>query len=344
MGSGISSNFRKSRRSRATVAVVDLPQEDPSSDDPVFRPTASNFDSNPSNVTGSAEPLQQRLTEEEEGNDDVCVPSAEEQPSPDARSRGSAGLESNSDMVYSAEEREEMMMMMLLQSAHSEKQNKNRNATAEPDDENNGVEDGYDANEGAFAAETAEMFAHTAMSLEMDDRDLLFNLMYFNEGGLGAFAGDGGEVRDGNGPPVPSFGSILNSVQQEAVALYSENNTPYKLKPASEDAIAGLQRGIFSLHHIMQKQPISCKHQHDDINKKSPFGETMNVTADVSVASSWDVDVNTDRGGDRSNNVGNIDGAKHECIQQDAPSDVVTECAVCMEELEEGCDVRISAS
>eukprot|EP01038_Epipyxis_sp_PR26KG_P004276 gene4276-6056_t len=69
----------------------------------------------------------------------------------------------------------------------------------------------------------AEMFAVTAMSLGMDNDDLLFNLMYFEEGAVGT-----------------TFGSMMNNVQQETLALYSENNTPYKLKPASANAIAEL--------------------------------------------------------------------------------------------------------
>ena len=67
-----------------------------------------------------------------------------------------------------------------------------------------------------------ELFAHTAMSLGMDNDDLLFNLLYFG---------------DGNSS---NFGTVLNSAQQETIALHSENNTPYKLKPASEATIAGL--------------------------------------------------------------------------------------------------------
>ena len=76
--------------------------------------------------------------------------------------------------------------------------------------------------EGDAAA--AEMFAHTALSLGMDNDDLLFNLMYFNSG------------------DNATFGTVMNSVQSETLALHSENNTPYKLKPASITAISGLTR------------------------------------------------------------------------------------------------------
>lgn len=81
--------------------------------------------------------------------------------------------------------------------------------------------------EGDAAA--AEMFAHTALSLGMDNDDLLFNLMYFNS--------------DDNA----TFGTVMNSVQSETLALHSENNTPYKLKPASTSAISGLTRMNFGI-------------------------------------------------------------------------------------------------
>jgi hypothetical protein len=77
----------------------------------------------------------------------------------------------------------------------------------------------------------SEMFAHTALSLGMDNEDLLFNLMYFEEEGA-----------EGQGAPLSS---VMNSVQQETIALHSENNTPYKLRPASELAISGLCRQRF---------------------------------------------------------------------------------------------------
>lgn len=77
------------------------------------------------------------------------------------------------------------------------------------------------------AADAAEMFAHTALSLGMDNDELLFNLMYFEEG------------------QNASFGAVMNSVQTETLALHSENNTPYKLKPASTSAIDGLHRTTF---------------------------------------------------------------------------------------------------
>lgn len=81
--------------------------------------------------------------------------------------------------------------------------------------------------DGGTAA--AEMFSHTAMSLGMDNDDLLFNLMYFNEG------------------QNSTFGAMMDGVQSETLALHSENNTPYKLKPASTSAISGLTRMQFGV-------------------------------------------------------------------------------------------------
>lgn len=80
--------------------------------------------------------------------------------------------------------------------------------------------------ENSESAANAEMFAHTALSLGMDNDDLLFNMMYFSENG-------------------GTFGTVMNSIQQETLALHSADNTPYKLKPASESAIAQLPREVF---------------------------------------------------------------------------------------------------
>ena len=79
------------------------------------------------------------------------------------------------------------------------------------------------------SAGVTELFAHTAMSLDMNNDDLLFNLLYF---------GDGNNA---------NFGTVLNNAQQETIALHSENNTPYKLKPASDSTIAGMMIETFNL-------------------------------------------------------------------------------------------------
>jgi hypothetical protein len=87
------------------------------------------------------------------------------------------------------------------------------------------VQQEEEEDESPSARAAAELFAHTALSLGMDNEDLLLNLMYFDEG----FGG-------GNA----TFGTLLNTLQQETLALHSANNTPYKLNPANDTAIAGL--------------------------------------------------------------------------------------------------------
>ena len=94
----------------------------------------------------------------------------------------------------------------------------------------NSIEAPYSGRSGqSDGAAAAEMFAHTALSLGMDNDDLLFNLMYFDDGHAG------------------TFGSVMNNVQTETLALHSENNTPYKLKPATKHAISGLHRKILGV-------------------------------------------------------------------------------------------------
>jgi hypothetical protein len=76
----------------------------------------------------------------------------------------------------------------------------------------------------------AEVFAQTAMSLGLDGDDLLFNMMFFDDGNAG------------------TFGQLLNTMQQETLALHSEHNTPYRLHPADEEALAGLHEETFEMH------------------------------------------------------------------------------------------------
>jgi hypothetical protein len=71
--------------------------------------------------------------------------------------------------------------------------------------------------------DSAEMFQNTAMSLGMDNDELLFNLLYFG------------------GDSVGNFGTMVNNALEETVALHSENNTPYKLKPASDNELSHLE-------------------------------------------------------------------------------------------------------
>lgn len=109
----------------------------------------------------------------------------------------------------------------------------------EEDDNDESSKNSRPSNSGA-----AEIFMQTAMSLGMDNDDLLFNLMYFEE----------------MGSAPPNFSSLLNSMQTETLALHSENNTPYKLNPASESAMDGLTRGTFSpQEHDQDKECDICK-------------------------------------------------------------------------------------
>jgi len=79
----------------------------------------------------------------------------------------------------------------------------------------------------------AAMFASTSMSLDMDNDDLLFNLLYFG----------------GNEQSAQSIGHTLSNALQETVAAHSANNTPYKLKPASKGAVDGLEALTVKLNH-----------------------------------------------------------------------------------------------
>ena len=95
-----------------------------------------------------------------------------------------------------------------------------------------------------------EMFAHTAMSLDMDNDDLLFNLLYFESN-------------------ASNLGQVLNNVQEETYALHSENNTPYKLKPASEKGMASLKFENFAENdEDQEKECAICK---DDIEYGDPI-------------------------------------------------------------------------
>jgi len=80
--------------------------------------------------------------------------------------------------------------------------------------------------------ENRENWQMLTNSLEMDNEELLFNMLYFSEdAGVGVGVGAG----------MSSIGSVINSALTEAVALHSENNTPYKLKPASLHDLQSLE-------------------------------------------------------------------------------------------------------
>lgn len=101
------------------------------------------------------------------------------------------------------------------------------------------------SNHSEDMANMEEMFGHTALSLGMDNEELLFNLMYFDEG------------------QNTSFNTVMNNVQEETLALHSENNTPYKLNPASALAISGLHKEVYmpSSHSLNNKLFKDCEQQ-----------------------------------------------------------------------------------
>lgn len=102
----------------------------------------------------------------------------------------------------------------------------------------------------AATAAASDVFAQTAMSLDMDNDDLLFNLLYFQS------------LQEGGGRE--SLENMVNSVQSETVALHSENNTPYKLKPASEKSIAGLAVEEFMKNDVdLETECAICKDEID---------------------------------------------------------------------------------
>jgi hypothetical protein len=86
----------------------------------------------------------------------------------------------------------------------------------------------------------AEMFAVTAMSLGLENDDLLFNLMYF--GGSEAASALQGST-DGHGL---GLGGMVNTAMEETVALYSEHNTPYKLRPLAQDSVSELPVSVMT--------------------------------------------------------------------------------------------------
>lgn len=87
-----------------------------------------------------------------------------------------------------------------------------------------------------------EMFEHTAMSLGMDWDDFVFNVLYFGDG------------------VIPNMSAAINNAREETVALHSENNTPYKLRPASSAAINDLSsETLLNLDAILDPDCAVCK-------------------------------------------------------------------------------------
>eukprot|EP01041_Mallomonas_annulata_P002881 gene2881-5647_t len=71
--------------------------------------------------------------------------------------------------------------------------------------------------------------AYSAMSLEMDNEDLLFNLYYF-----------------GGGAAMANIQSAYSTAIEETFAAHSAANTPYKLRPAAESAMSQLSSSVLN--------------------------------------------------------------------------------------------------
>ncbi len=89
----------------------------------------------------------------------------------------------------------------------------------------------YDAADDDDVIANAELYTHLTTSLDMENEDLLFNLLYFSQ-------------KDNQ--PIGNIGTMFNSAIEETVALHSENNTPYKLKPLPDNVINDLKYEIFN--------------------------------------------------------------------------------------------------
>ena len=88
------------------------------------------------------------------------------------------------------------------------------------------------------ADDTARMFASTTMSLDMDNEDLLFNLLYFGGDTTGSSPGE---------DPTMAIGRTLSAALEETVAAHSASNTPYKLNPANNVIISKLDSKVITL-------------------------------------------------------------------------------------------------
>lgn len=92
-----------------------------------------------------------------------------------------------------------------------------------------------------------EQINYTAMSLGMDREEFLFNLLYF-----------------GNNGEMINFNSAISNAREETVALHSENNTPYKLRPAAKSIIDSLVSIPFvSLDSSEDQDCAVCKEEHE---------------------------------------------------------------------------------
>ena len=153
---------------------------------------------------------------------------------------------------------------------------------------------------GPIDDENRQSWGLISNSLGMDQDDLLFNMLYFNpEGGV-------------------SMGAAINNALEETVALHSESNTPYKLRPASLEEMRGLSASAFAratpLDH--EEGPSSAATSAPRRQDATPTSTPRrNQPQPVSSSSS--------------------SSSSSSC----APSSSTADCSVCREEFEPGCAV-----
>jgi hypothetical protein len=99
----------------------------------------------------------------------------------------------------------------------------------EEDEDDGGIGVSGTSEERKMLEQNQESWSMLKHSLEMDNEDLLLNMLYFSDDGAGA-------LEDSS-----SIGKVLDGAMTETFALHSENNTPYKLKPVSQDELDKLK-------------------------------------------------------------------------------------------------------
>jgi hypothetical protein len=103
-------------------------------------------------------------------------------------------------------------------------------------DEHNDPDDEDDVPENdSNASENRENWNMLTNSLDMDGEDLLFNMLYFS-----------------SGDDIHSGGQMINNALSETVALHSENNTPYKLRPVAENDLKGIESEELSVEKLVK--------------------------------------------------------------------------------------------
>ena len=112
-------------------------------------------------------------------------------------------------------------------------------------------DDGHNDDDDDEHNDNDEMFENAALSLEMENDELLFNLLYFSQQS---------EQQCNNGD---QFRNMLNNAFEETVALHSENNTPYKLRPASIDTINSIKSSKYT-NDENEKECIVCRDEMEE--------------------------------------------------------------------------------